>query len=458
MSDIVTKFGGTSNATPEAFASCFEQSQDSEIIVTSAPGALNTEQVSNFPIDVAGGVDPKLLAKKVTKLSVDARGEFEAGRGVPEDHLKAIQARLTAIVKGGHSALRFSGWVDSIPDRVKTAVQLGAEQAFIIGEILQAEIYQANGLEYLDPGTAPHSLIGTDTDDERDLWKSWLESVIKPGGRYILPGNITRDRSSLRAFGPGGSDISGALSAYGIGADAYRNMTDTSAQSIDPRILPDAARRRHLDYLTYDEGSELGRNGVGLLHPRAIVPLMGAGIPTEIRNTFSPNGDFTLMTDELVGVRQEGQIVAMSLIPGVRVIKVREPGRSDVIGWAEQHDGAISSQGINLIDTMGDGANYHVFIVDGNDGDKAEAAIRSLGRQRSEISSQDRAFVTLVGHGVGERKLDVLNRLALNTNLGSRDQSGQVIFADHSVRLTLDPDKADEFVDKAHDFFIEREY
>lgn len=458
MSGIVSKFGGTSNSTPEAFQASFEQSFDSKLVVTSAPGKLSPDEVAAFPVDAPGGADESLLAKKVTDLLLDARAQFTNGDGIPKDHIDAIQARYAAIATSLGSSALPDRWIDDISGRVKTAVQMGADNASMLGEVLQAELYQASGLHYLDPGSAGNNLLVSETEDERELWRAWLAASVDKKKRYIMPGNITFDGKNLVTFGRGGSDISGALVAYGTDACVYRNMTDTSAQSVDPRILTDENRRRHLSYLTYDEGSELGRNGVGLLHPRAIVPLMDSGIPTEIRNTFSPDGDFTIMSDELDGGRHEGQIVAMSLIPGVRVIKVREPGRGDVIGWAGQHDGAISSQGINLIDTMGDGANSHVFIVSGDDGDKAEGAISGLDRKRTGITSEERAFVTLVGHGIGKRKLDIMNRLALNTNLGRREQDGQIIFADHSVRLTIDPSKAEEFVDLAHHYFIEREY
>lgn len=457
MSGIVSKFGGTSNATPEAFMTSLEQAAKGTLVVTSAPGKLSQQQIETFPADVAGGADERLLGNKVTDTLLEARAGLVDEGEIPEAHIQAVQARFAAVTSELGSSALPTGWIDNIPGRVRTAIQLGEDHASMIGEMLQAEVYQAGGFTYLDPGTAGRSLAGSESTDERESWRLWLQTAIQDGRRYILPGNISYDGTNLRTFSRGGSDISGALAAYGISADVYRNMTDTSAQSIDPRIITDSSRRRHLDYLTYAEGRELGRNGVGLLHPRAIVPLMGTGIPTEIHNTFDPGGEFTRMGDELDGGRDGLSIAAISLIPDVKVIKVHEPGRSEVVGWAAQHDGVISSRGINLIDTIGDGADSHIFIVEGSDGSKAEEAIGSLARKRSEISSEARAFVTLVGHGIGGRKYDILTALKQHTNVGERDQDGQVILADHSVRLAIERSRAVEFVDKAHRYFIEGE-
>ena len=85
-------------------------------------------------------------------------------------------------------------------------------------------------------------------------------------------------------FSRGGSDVTGAILARGVGADLYENWTDVSGMRMaDPRIVEHPAL---IERITYRELRELAYMGATVLHEDAIFPVRAAGIPIHIRNNF----------------------------------------------------------------------------------------------------------------------------------------------------------------------------
>ena len=278
---IVAKFGGTSNATLESTEACFKLAEDANIVVVSAPGKTGDSD-------------------KVTNLLLDARSAYERNGEVPStvsDEVSARYADIIGVTKGSDGK-----WIDDIAPRIISCVHQGRAAASTLGERLQAEIWQKQGYELLDPVTSP-----IDLGDDPGLWRQWLEVRCSADGRYVLPGNTTRHNGALADFERGGSDISAGLVAFGTRAGLHRNYTDGGALSADPSII-DRDRLSEIDHLLYVEGRELGRNGTGLVHAAAMIPLMIAGIPTHIISAFDPDAPITVMNNDVERARERPAI------------------------------------------------------------------------------------------------------------------------------------------------------
>merc|ERR1711924_399681 len=64
--------------------------------------------------------------------------------------------------------------------------------------------------------------------------------------------------------------------------------------TFDPRQVPDAVL---LDSISYEEATELAYFGAKVLHPDTISPISKALIPCIIKNTNSPSGKGTTISD-----------------------------------------------------------------------------------------------------------------------------------------------------------------
>jgi aspartate kinase len=293
---IVAKTGGTSNRDAQAVERSLEWAEQADIFVASAPGEVN---------------QPGLSAPKVTDMLLEAHRMYQTRQFVPAALSEAITARYADIVEGVGQTSLPSNWLGLISSRINQAVQLPeADTASMLGERLQAEIYESLGFTLLDPMDSLHDL-----GNNPDAWHGWLDQAFVPGKKYILPGNTTKLDGELVTFSRGGSDISGGLAAYGIGASKYLNLTDDSAFSANPRLFKanERSRLRRINHLLYEEARELGRNGTGLVHAAAMVPLMIGDIPTEVRSTFNRDASATLLDNDIERARQRsGQVVALS--------------------------------------------------------------------------------------------------------------------------------------------------
>ena len=92
-------------------------------------------------------------------------------------------------------------------------------------------------------------------------------------------------------LGRGGSDLTAAILGWAIDAARVEIWSDVDGvMSADPRLDPDA---RTIERLSYAEATALARAGAKVLHPRALEPLEGAGIPVLVGNTLRPRGPAT---------------------------------------------------------------------------------------------------------------------------------------------------------------------
>lgn len=439
---IVSKAGGTSNADAAAVEQSLGWAEESAIFVVSAPGKLHGEGPAY---------------DKVTDNLLGAHAAYIATGEVPNVYTDAVTERYASIVKGLDGSSLSGKWTDKIPGRIEEAARQGEDAASMLGERLQAEIYESLGFTLLDPARSPHSL-----GSESWAWQSWLSGglgsgVAQEGKRYVLPGNTTFIDGQLVTFSRGGSDTSGGLAAYGIDADLHRNLTDHGALSANPKDIPHD-RLRHVEHLLYEEGRELGRNGTGLLHPAAMVPLMQGRIPTEIRSTFDRKAPVTFLDNDIErAIRRSGRVTALSLMENVTIHRVHEPGMAEAIGRLAAFEGALAERGIPLIDAQGDGVDGQKYFVSSGDASRAKEAFQETTNGTVE-TSENLTLLTMVGYRLETQLLSNIVRLALTSRIDAdawQSQGHDFSIGRHSLRMSVRPEEAKDLLQDLHAAFIE---
>lgn len=196
---IVSKAGGTSNATAEAVQQSMAWAEQANILVVSAPGELPDG------------------SKKVTHMLLDARTQFVDQGTVSSQLTDAITTRYAMIIDAMGRLPLPRGWIDKVSSRVKESAAFSKAAASTLGERLQAEIYETAGFNLLSPLRAPHSL-GTD----RYAWRGWLAGIVDPNKKYVMPGNTTLVDGHLETISLGGSDVTAGLAAFAVDADLHQ--------------------------------------------------------------------------------------------------------------------------------------------------------------------------------------------------------------------------------------------
>ena len=276
MHIIVSKFGGSSMADAGMFQRVREIIQDKRhphYIVLSAPGR-------HSPGD-----------EKITDLLCRANELFRKGEN-PDAVIKAVRSRFEEIASSLKIAMP-AGLLEGL----ETDVRISRDHAASRGEHLCAQLFA----EYASlPFVDATELIHFDKSGRLDRLHTYaaIREMAKRLPCAVIPGFYGSNPSGeIKAFTRGGSDITGALVAAALHADVYENWTDVDGlMSIDPALCPDAI---HHPCVSYRQMQMLSGSGAEILHPCCLEPVRESSIPTQLRNTFHPEGRGTYISDRI---------------------------------------------------------------------------------------------------------------------------------------------------------------
>jgi aspartate kinase len=142
---------------------------------------------------------------------------------------------------------------------------------------------------------------------------------VKAGKVPVLQGFIGSTRNGISTtIGRGGSDYSAAI--IGAAIDAYDIQIWTDVDGImtcDPRVVPEARRVR---VISFDEAAELAYFGAKVLHPATILPAVQKKIPVHVLNSYRPDQEGTLITDEASPC--ENPVKSIAFKSGISIVNI----------------------------------------------------------------------------------------------------------------------------------------
>src|SRR5437899_4160432 len=166
----------------------------------------------------------------------------------------------------------------------------------------------------------------------REKSQGRLRPLLEKGIVPVVTGFIgATAEGQLTTLGRGGSDYSATILGAALDADEVIIWTDVDGvMTADPRLVPEA---RTIPEISYREAAELAYFGAKVLHPKTLRPVLPAGIPVWIRNSFAPEKLGTKITQK--GKSIGGGVKALTAIRDVALISLGGPGIvgvPDVIG------------------------------------------------------------------------------------------------------------------------------
>ncbi|MBR4775282.1 MAG: aspartate kinase [Bacteroidales bacterium] len=188
---------------------------------------------------------------------------------------------------------------------------------------------------------------------------------------FVAPGFICRDASGkISTLGRGGSDYSAALYAAAVQADSLQIWTDVPGiMTANPKQVPAA---RTVPRMSYAAALDMASHGAKVLYAPTVAPAMAAGIDIEIRNTFAPDGKYTVIGAEAdaarwIGVASEGGCIRLvgaaghagGNTPSVAKKKADAPSGVSASGQA---DNALQQAGIQALSISEDGSGVDIEV------------------------------------------------------------------------------------------------
>ena len=283
---------------------------------------------------------------------------------VIDERIEELEKVLTGVAYLGELTPKSKDYILSFGERLSAPILSGAIRD--LGE-------KSIALEGGEAGIITDDTFGSARVKRLEV-KERLLPLLKEGIIPVVTGFIgTTEEGYITTLGRGGSDYSAALIGYGLDADIIEIWTDVSGvYTTDPRLVPTAKR---IPKLSYIEAMELAYFGAKVLHPRTIEPAMEKGIPILVKNTFEPESEGTLITNDME--MSDNIVKAISTIKNVALINIFGAGMVGVSGTAARIFKALGEENVNVIlISQGSSETNISLVVSEEDVDKALKALK----------------------------------------------------------------------------------
>ncbi len=254
--------------------------------------------------------------------------------------------------------------IDALLTEIRDEIERGAGPDYCAsrGEFLNGHIVAALlGFEFVDPAEIIH--FGSRGEFLPEQTQESVGARLRGEGRYVVSGFYgSQPDGAIKTFSRGGSDITGAIVARGVGADIYENWTDVSGLLMaDPRVVQDPKK---IEVLTYRELRELAYMGATVLHDEAIFPVRESGIPVNIRNTNEPEEPGTMIIRSDRELSLTGEITGIAGRKGFTIIQVEKTLMNAEVGFGRRILSVLERNGISF-EHMPSGIDTLSLIVNG---------------------------------------------------------------------------------------------
>lgn len=416
QSTLVMKFGGTSVGSAQAFEQVVEIIRNAKagwqnvVVVTSAMSGV-TNSLLGSAMHAAWG-DLKPLEETEAYLrnihSVTAR-ELVQDEAILNQAMEQTGQQIAAF---GSLCRAIHVLGEASPRALDAVASLGEK---LCVRLLHA-VCQQNGIasQFVDATSlvitnANFQNAHPNIESTSRAVHSVLDPMLSAGIVPIVTGFIgSTAEGATTTLGRGGSDFTAAILGSVLPADDIWIWTDVDGvMTADPRIVPDAAT---IPEISFDEIAELAYFGAKVLHPKAVRPVVEAGIGLRICNTFNPSNPGTrLVVNQKNGKAPDVKrvIKAVTAIQKQRLITVEGRGMLGVPGVAARAFGAVASTGTSVpLITQASSEQSICFAVPGETAEMVLKALEKafvlelLNRDIDRVwSTGDVSIITVVGTG-----------------------------------------------------------
>jgi len=429
---IIAKFGGTSVADAAAIKRLVSiiasRREERPVVVVSALAGMTDALLD---LEHAGAtIEPRLTAILERHRTVAAELALPAAViGRIEDDVLALRQWL--LVRTG------SPWRPFESDHVVSHGELWSSR--LVAAALEAAWVASTWVD------ARHVVV-TDTRFTKaapqfdEIRRRARQIILPPTDTGIVP--VTQGFIGATAdgqtttLGRGGSDYTASLLGAALDAARVEIWTDVDGiLSADPRIVPDA---HLLAEASYHEAAELAAFGAKVLHPATQSPLVDAGIPCWVLNSFAPERPGTRI---VAGARPtfvgNSPVRSIAWKRGITIINVRAPRRLGAVEFLQQLFGVFANHGV-AVDVLASSEVNVSVTIDGSS--ERTGLLRDLQNLGTVTVLDGRAIVAVIGvdlrgsrglsarlfHAVRDVNIEVISQGAseINVTFVVREEDG----------------------------------
>lgn len=394
---IVMKFGGTSVGTAAAIRQLVRAVTDAQ---AEAPVVV---------VSALSKVTDTLLALEAKATARDTEGVDTGIQSLERRHFDlALELNVAPQVEVELTA-QFGVMREWLVSRLGRAFSLAdRDHLLAMGELLSSRIVAAALVAARLPAEWFDARLVIRTDDRyggaiplmpklRTSARDLLQPLVESGAIVVTQGFIGRNADGhTTTLGRGGSDFTAALLGAALHADRVEIWTDVDGlMTADPRIVPEAIL---VARASYDEAAELSAFGAKVLHPATQLPLVDAGIPIQVRNTFAIENHGTWISAEGIP-GDHGTVRSISFKRGVTVVQIKAPRMLGAFGFLRQIFEIFERYEI-VVDVLATSEVSVSLTVD--DPTRLDAAAKALASIGEVELRPGRGVVAVVGSAIRE--------------------------------------------------------
>jgi len=228
-----------------------------------------------------------------------------------------------------------------------------------------------------------------------DAIRNAFQNRIDPDVVAVVTGFIGQDpNGKITTLGRGGSDLSATAIGAACKLDEIQVWKDVDGiLSADPRLVENAVP---VDYVSYDEASELAYFGAQVLHPIAMQPARKYNVPVRVKNSYNPSAKGTL-----IGKREEGSppprlVTAITCKRGIQLLDIESTQMLGAYGFLSQVFRDLEQNQLS-VDVLASSEVSVSLTLDKKQMDaKIDSAVKDLSEYASVTVKGDRAILTLI--------------------------------------------------------------
>ena len=278
-------------------------------------------------------------------------------------------------------------------------------------------------------------------DNEPETYRRIAAAVAAADAHiYVAPGFICRNAAGAPdTLGRGGSDYSAALYAAALQATRLQIWTDVPGiMTANPKQVPAA---RTIPRMSYAAALDMASHGAKVLYAPTVAPAMAAGIDIEIRNTFAPEGKYTVIgtcpdSGRWIGVASEGG--------HIRLVGAGRPVTPDssvtpasfVTPDSDRASKALEHAGVKALRVSPDGSSLDIEVRPA----VLDQALRALHRVFFQERPVEVVNLFIAGNGAVAHALQALVEESSATVKERTGKQLRIIGRADSRRYGIDPD------------------
>jgi aspartokinase/homoserine dehydrogenase 1 len=457
----VLKFGGTSVATAQRISlvkDIVAHSQANKTIVV---------------VSALGGVTDTLLTAAHMASSQD-EGYKSLVKEIEERHFNAIKILFKVDVQSGILS-HVKGELNTLENLLDGAFMIGeitpqlSDKIVSYGEMLSSfiigEYFKQEGLNagHVDS----RELIITNEVNEKAAVNFKLTNARckryfeQTPHRIIVAGGFiaAAENGNQTTLGRGGSDYTAAIFAAAMNAELLQIWTDVSGMfTANPKLVKQA---KAISNISYEEAMELSHFGAKVLYPPTIQPVLAKGIPIEIKNTFSPEDQGTVISKNQ---NEQGKTVrGISHVENIALLSLEGPGMVGIPGISKRFFEVLSQAEISVVLITQASSEHSICVgISAGDIDDAVQIVNTAfeyeierGKIKPVIAEKDLAIIALVGdnmkshQGLSGKMFSTLGKNNVNIRVIAQGAS------ERNISAVIKKDDVKKALNALHEEFFE---